>query len=180
MYYYWFGFFVVDMIKYFILIIISFSFLLYFKFKVFILLLPVFIFFCFTMTMFLYFFSFLISKEEQAQKSYFVLLFLILIAIPLISFIIINYLTKILKIEELVFKILDYFYKPYFITIAEITPITSLMIALFRICTSIYFYYEIDQNNMNKDIPKPYVLVITHCIYFIVEFFYLGIFIIFM
>ena len=62
MYCYWLGFFVVDMIKYFILIIISFSIMLIFDFKDFILLLPVFIFFCFTMNMFLYFFSFLISK----------------------------------------------------------------------------------------------------------------------
>jgi ABC-type multidrug transport system ATPase subunit len=124
--------------------------------------------------MFLYFFSFLISKEEQAQKSYFVLLFLILIAIPLISFIIINYLTKILKIEELVFKILDYFYKPYFITIAEITPITSLMIALFRIYTSIYFYYKRKDDYEDDMIPKPYVLIITHCIYLFVEFFIWG------
>ena len=43
---------------------------------------------------------------------------------------------------------------------------TSLMLALYRISISII--YE------NKDIPKPYVLVITHCIYFIVEFFIWG------
>ena len=42
MYCYWLGFFVVDMIKYFILIIISFSIMLIFDFKDFILLLPVF------------------------------------------------------------------------------------------------------------------------------------------
>ena len=174
MYCYWLGFFVVDMIKYFILIIISFSIMFIFKFKVFILLVPVFIFFCFTMTMFLYFFSFLISKEEQAQKSYFVLLFLILIAIPLVSLIVFNYLIEIMKIDEIIYKILQYFYKPYFITIAEITPMTSLMIALFRIYTSIYLYYNRKDDYEDDMIPKPYVLIITHCIYFIVEFFIWG------
>ena len=65
MYSYWFGFFIVDIIKYFIIIILSFSIILPFNFKFFILVLPVCIFFCFPMNFFIYFFSFSIDKEEQ-------------------------------------------------------------------------------------------------------------------
>ena len=165
-YSYWLGFLVVDMIKYFILIIFNFGILFDFYGYLFHIL-PVFIFFCLTLNMFLYFFSFLINKEENAQKSYFILILLSLIAIPLILYMIIYTLVKELHLDKIVDKITDYFYKPYFITIAEITPMTSLIMALFRI-SYCYSY------NNSSYYPKAYVLVITHCIYLIVEFFIWG------
>ena len=63
------------------------------------------------------------------------------------------------------------FFEPYFITIAEITPMTSLLMAIFRITIS--FYNDYLKKNFLRDVhvPKPNVLVITHCIYFIIESF---------
>ena len=59
MFSYWCGFFIVDMIKYFIIIIISFAILLPYNFNFFILMLPIYIFFSFPMSLFIYFYLFL-------------------------------------------------------------------------------------------------------------------------
>ena len=176
MYCYWLGFFVVDIIKYLILVIFSFTIMSSineFYFPYCLRILPVFIAFCFTMTMFLYFFSFFISKEENAQKSFFILLFLFLIGLPLGLLIGIGLLVNKIKIENKFEKILKYFYQPYFITIAEISPMTSLIMALIRISYS-YAQYDTEYDYEYELIPKPFALVITHCIYFIVEFFIWG------
>ena len=174
MYCYWLGFFFVDIIKFSILIIISFGIMLFFYVKYYLLLLPIFIFFSFTITMFLYFFSFLINKEENAQKSYFILLFVFLIALPYVLISFLSFMIAKFEIFEIIQKIFQYFYQPYFITIAEITPMTSLVIALFRVCVSYNQYAKRAEDYQHDLIPRPYVLIITHCIYFIVEFFIWG------
>ena len=169
MYAYWLGFWLVDIIKCLILIIICFGILCYYQFSYFILLVPVFFFFSLEMLLFIYFFSFTISTEEQAPKGYFNMLLITLVIIPaLLSAFIFPILALLIYYVGNVFLS---FFEPYFITIAEITPMTSLLMAIFRITISFYNDYLKKNFLRNVHVPKPYVLVITHCIYFIIESF---------
>ena len=161
MYSYWFGFFIVDIIKYFIIVIISFSIILPYNFDFFILLLPLCIFFSFPMCLFLYFFSFSIDKEEQSYKSYFTLLILLFLGLPFI------FLFTFLFIFGK--KIMEYYFHPLFISPLEITPITSLANAVFRITVC----YDNPKFNYGKVSVKS--LMIVHIIFFIIEFFIWGI-----
>ena len=170
MYSYWLGFLLMDLIKYSIVIFISFIILMPFYFKFFLSFLFVFIFFCLAMSMFIYVFSFSIDKEEQAQKSYFTFIILYF----LIGYIILIIL--ILSFEKYLNKFAIFFAKyhlnPFFITVFELNPITSLCYAIYRICVSMDFIRRGHIYDIHH--PSALIMIITHIIYFIVEFFIWG------
>ena len=167
---YWLGFLVVDLIKYFIFILISFTILISIS-KLFLSYLPLFIAFCFPMSIFLYTLSFTIDKEEQTQKSYFILLLAIAICVPISTSMIMIFIDKYFR--EFSRFLNKNAMKWFLITPFELTPITSLCYGIIRVSDSVYHYY-LRKRGDDPEMPKPYILNIYHTCYFIVEFIVWG------
>ena len=84
MFSYWVSLLLVDLIKYFIFMIIVYPFLLNFTYKFFISALPVMIIFSVSLTLFCYCFSHLFDAEENGQKFYLIISYMITFLYPVI------------------------------------------------------------------------------------------------
>ena len=84
MFTYWLSIFLTDFAKYLLFMIIIYPFLLIFKLKFFIYALPILLMFLISITIFCYCFSFMFEQQENGQKYYLVISYLIFTIFPTI------------------------------------------------------------------------------------------------